>query len=187
VNLLTNIIEKVGFWTLRKAAKNQTRQKTVHNFESANSIGLLFDGTNEEHFESVQEFYGKLIRYVKTVKVLGFSRANDLPNQYLFKKNFTFYQKKDLNWYHKPINPDVDTFINRKFDILIDLTMNRDFHYQYIVANNPSRFKVGRNGDDNKLYDLMINLKDNDSIDYFIEQIYHYLNIINKPHFFVTS
>lgn len=186
MKLFNNIREKIGFWTLRKALKNQSRKKSVHNFETANHVGILFDATDEKHFESIQEFYHKLIRYVKVVKVIGYSRAGDLPNQYLFKKNFTFYQKKDLNWYHKPVNPDIDTFMKRPMDILINLSLSRDFHFKYIVASSPAQFKVGRYDDQNELYDLMIDLKNEDTLDYFIEQVYHYLNIINKPHFFVT-
>ncbi len=176
---------KIAYWTLQKSLRGQNRTRVVHNLDTAQSAGILFDASHPKHFESVEQFYRELGKKMKDVRVLGYFRGKEMPNQYLFKKDITFYQKKDLNWYRKPVKPEVDDFIARPFDILIDLSLSTDFPFQYIVAMSPAQLKVGHFTPGRNYYDLMIHVEKDPSIDYLIEQITHYLGTINKPYFAV--
>jgi len=72
-------------------------------------------------------------------------------------------------------------FLDKKFDILIDLNLNKLVLFDHLVALSLARFKVGRFRSDKNYYDLMINTKNEPTLEYFIQQITHYLEMINRP------
>ena len=92
---------------------------------------------------------------------------------------FDFFFLKDLNWYYKPQNYIIKNFIEKDYDILINLCDSRCIPIKYLAGSSRARFKVGKYEEKLDLYDMMINVKGN-TIDELINEIYHYLNIINK-------
>jgi hypothetical protein len=181
VKFFSNIKLRIGNYVINKNRKNLRRFKKVHNLKSAKYIGILFDATDKKHFDYVQDFYKFLRLRGIEVMVLGFVNSKDVPDKYLFKKDFCFFLRKSLNWYKKPVNDDVEKFIHEKFDILIDLNVENHFAFKYIFALSPAQFKVGRVTAEPNYYDLMINIQKRKEVDYFIEQTTHYLEIINRP------
>lgn len=181
MELFSNIRYGVGRWVLRKNLKNLQRTKRVFNLSTARKIGILFNGTREEHFNHVLEFHKFLKERGINTLVLGYVNAKDLPDKYLFKKDFYFFMKKDLNWYYRPVSEDAGKFITSNFDILIDLNMDRNFPCQFLVALSHAHLKVGRFTDKEQYYDLMIHIEKGKKIDYFIDQVKHYLEVINRP------
>ena len=181
MEFLTNIRLHVGRYVLHKKLKTLRRFKKVHNLKSAKYIGILFDATDEKHFDHIQDFYKFLRLMGIEVKVLGFVNDRDVPDKYLFKKDFFFFFRKSLNWYKKPVNDEVERFIHEKFDILIDLSLENHFAFGYIVGLSPAQFKVGRVTTEPSYYDFMINIQKKKEVYYFIEQTKHYLEVINRP------
>lgn len=182
MNIIPDLRKTIGTLVIRKSLRNVKRKRVVHNYDTAMSAGILFDASRQEHFNSIQAFSADLRKHVNDIRMLGYVKHNQLPNNYLFKKDFVFYQKKDLNWYLRPVKQEISYFVNRPFDILIDLSMSDAYHFQYIVALSPAQLKVGHFIPGRNYYDLMIHIEKNPDIDYFITQVNHYLSIINKPH-----
>ena len=181
MELISDIKQLIGQYVLNKNRKKFRRFKKVYNFKSAKYIGILFDATDEKHFDYVQDLYKFLRLTGIEVKVLGFVNDKDVPDKYLFKKDFFFFLRKSLNWYKKPINEEVEKFIHEKFDILIDLNLENHFAFRYIVGLSPAQFKVGRATKEPNYYDFMINIQKKKEVYYFIEQTRHYLEVINRP------
>lgn len=176
-----------GKAVLRKLHAKRVRRKKVFNFKTAQKIGIVFDATNPNHFNAVYGFYKDLLADRKEVFMLGFVDGTEIPEKYLFKKNLYIFTRKDVNWVYKPTNTDAIRFINKEFDILIDLTLEYYFLLDYILTLSLARFKVGRFHDERKCYDLSIYMKDGLTIEYFINQIRHYLERINRPTFAYRS
>ena len=176
-----------GKAVLRKLHAKRVRRKKVFNFKTAQKIGIVFDATNPNHFNAVYGFYKDLLADRKEVFMLGFVDGTEIPEKYLFKKNLYIFTRKDVNWVYKPKNTDAIRFINKEFDILIDLTLEYYFLLDYILTLSLARFKVGRFHDERKCYDMMIYMKDGLTIEYFINQIKHYLERINRPTFAYRS
>jgi hypothetical protein len=117
----------------------------------------------------------------KEVLALGYYDQKELPPMRFSKLGLDFFTKKNLNWHFKPIAPIVKNFINKEFDILIDLHNNDNLHFRYIVAMSKARFKIGKY--DKKVarfYDFMISTADHIALPQFIEQINHYINRFNN-------
>ncbi|NIA11846.1 MAG: hypothetical protein GWP10_19505, partial [Nitrospiraceae bacterium] len=172
---------KIGYYHIWKNRRNQHRKKQVFNLKTANSIGILFDATRSEDFDTVREFHHDLKKTGHTVSVLGFVNDKEIPAHYLFKKDFILCSKKMLNWYDRPIVQEVIDFSKCPFDILIDLTMKDHFVFDYITGSSPARFKVGRYREKPAYVDMMIQLEEETSLEYFIELVTSYLETINRP------
>lgn len=172
-----------GDFVLKRKLKHFRRTIKVHNFKTAKRIGIIFNATKQEDYRQVSGFIEdiKEIGIGMEVKVLGFVNNKDVPNEYLLKKNFSYFLKRSLNWYRKPVNSEVERFLTEKFDILIDFSLNNDYLFKYIMALSPSRFKVGKFREPNNYYDFMISINKDKDLKYFIEQVRHYLEMLNRP------
>ena len=81
----------------------------------------------------------------------------------------------------KPNNPIVNNFINRKFDILICLNLERSIPLQYVSSLAHASFKIGRfDKSDYTIYDFMIKTEGQTSLKQMIDQVNHYLNLIKN-------
>ncbi|MBE9511709.1 MAG: hypothetical protein IMY71_12600 [Bacteroidetes bacterium] len=181
MNIYLKIQLVIGNFVLKKKLKHSRRTKKVHNLKTAKRIGIVFNATEQDDYRQVSGFVKDIQDRGIEVKVLGFVNDKDAPNEYLLKKNFSYFLKKSLNWYGKPANPEVERFLNEKFDIVIDFSLDNDYLFKYIMALSPSRFKVGKFKEPNNYYDFMIRINKDKDLKYLIEQTSHYLEVINRP------
>ena len=169
---------KIGRYLFLKEFGKQATKRGYVTFEKAKSIGILYDSTNEKHFELVKK-YVKEIRetHHKEVVALGFYNQKELPPMRFAKLGLDFFTLKDLNWYHKPITPVVRNFVQRDFDILIDLHLQNSVPFRYILASSKAKFKIGKyNRLFTPFYDFMVSVSDETTFPQFLDQVIHYLN-----------
>jgi hypothetical protein len=181
MKLFANFKLLVARWVLNRQRKTRHRNKKVFNLRTARTIGIVYDASSTNHFEAVVEFAKDLSKRKLSVEILGYVKARDIPDNYLFKKGHAYFIKKDVNWYYRTRNPDALKFMNQKHDILIDLHLTRNFIFDYIVGMSLARFKVGRYRDVPNYYDLMIQVSEEPTFEYFIQQVQYYLDMINRP------
>ncbi|MFO8235656.1 MAG: hypothetical protein R6U04_09660 [Bacteroidales bacterium] len=179
MNIIKNIREKIGNWFLKRKLKSLKRKKIVCNLEKANTAGVLFTHAENSNFEIINEF----LRYLneKNIKifVLGYIHSNQIPEELKKYQKINFILKKDFNFFYKPKNHIIHSFIEKEFDLLIDISMQSYFPVKVINNLSRARFKAGKENNEGKDYDLMISLKRHQGLRFFIEQIKHYLNRIN--------
>lgn len=174
-----NIKHKIGQFNLKNRLKNLNRQVITHNFKTAKTAGIIFNSPDEKSFEAIKQFLAFLTEKELKVIALGYIPSKKIPENYLMRKGINFYCNNDLNWYFKPKNELVDQFINQEFDILFDLSIKEYFSVNYVGSLSKASFKIGRQSE-NAYQDLLIDIKGNNTIEYLIEQIKHYLNILNN-------
>jgi len=147
----------------------------------AKNIGLLFTVNDEQTYNRIDRYAKLLQRDRKVVRVLGFVNEKSIPHYCQTQIFFDYFTLKDLNWYNKPVKNTVNDFISKEFDVLIDLNTTDDFFIQHIAGVSKAHFKVGKYAEMNtRYYDLMIQLQGSTDQDSYIEQIHHYLTIINN-------
>jgi len=113
------------------------------------------------------------------VEVLGYVNDKQVPDHYLLRTGFNFFCMKDLNWFQRPVRPFALDFSNRNFDILFDLTLEEKFPLKYLSGLSPAAYKIGifkETGD----HDLMIELQEEKTVPYLVEQVKHYLSLIHS-------
>ena len=181
---MTGVIDKIKNLTanyhFKKEMAGQKRQKQYVSLNNARHIGLAYYLDNDQTYSVVSSFVKSLQDKNIKVKAMGYVRDKYLTQRYLPKISFDFFYGKDLNWLDKPGGSYVKDFLHDEFDIFIDLTMEDQLPIRYISARARARFKVGRYCENNKdIFDMLIKLEEGAGIDRLINEINHYLTIIN--------
>ena len=172
--------QKVGKWVFQRELKINKRTKEVCNLDNAQSIGILYDATSEEQLKIVKPFVSYFFDLKKDVKALGYVNSKQLSFHHTPKLQYDFFYQKDLNWYYKPQNYIIDNFVKKEYDILINLCDSSIIPIKYLVASSIAHFKIGIHEENYEIYDLMISLKDDKSMQKLMHEIKHYINLINK-------
>lgn len=180
MSFISNIKLSIGINILRSKLKKLKRERGVFNFDNAKTVGLVFNATKQESFDIANEFVKFLELKTITVKTLGFVDSKEVLEFYRETVNTKYFSKKNLNWFGKPKNENVDKFINQNFDILIDLSLIDEYPIVYISALSKAKFKVGRLTGKEEYLDFMIDISKKPEYKYLIEQIKHYLLSLNK-------
>ena len=177
--MIHNIRSSYGSYDLRKKARKLNRQKAIHNFNTARTAGILFTCKNEEDFNAIRDFKKYLEDHNIRPEVLGYVHEKQVPDHYLLRQGFNFFCMKDLDWFERPTRQFVLDFSSQRFDILFDLSIEEYFPLKYISGLSPAAYKIGiyRETDD---YELMIGLKEQKTVLYFVDQVKHYLSMIRS-------
>jgi hypothetical protein len=181
VKIFGKIRSSFGEKMLANKVKATVRQKQVHNFNSAKTIGILFDAGKSDDFRLVREFSKYLSGLQIECTVLGYLNADEIRSDLLFRDNINIFCNKDLDFFFRPSHHDAVKFISKKTDMLIDLSLIDYFPLRFISNLSPAVFKVGRYSETNQYMDLMIDIHSQPNVEFLIEQIKNYVSILNNP------
>ena len=181
MNILNNIKDFAANRYLKKHLPKNHRFRKIVNLDAAKTVGIIYVLKDEQTYNQITRFIKLLQEKQINVKAIGYFDGNIRPIYAIEKLSLDYYDRKDLNWYAKPKGNYVTDFCKTDFDILIDVSLLDIFQTKYIAAFSKAKFKVGKDGENNKaIYDLMIDVNPKTTLDEFITLIIHYLSIINK-------
>lgn len=177
----SKIQEITGEIVLSRRYSQITRDKAVVNLLEAKSIGLVYKVTDEKLFNAVKRLIKDLTNDKRQVMALGFVDDDTIPDYCVAAFSGYYFNRKALNWYKAPRSDYIIAFINKEYDILIDLSTSNDYILKYIVALSRAKFKVGRQRRGfEKYYDLMLRMKRSASLNEFVDNAVHYLTVLKS-------
>jgi hypothetical protein len=161
---------------VKKKLKN-----SLHNVKSnilsvgIQTVGLLIDAS---HFSEKEAFIQELTANgipEENIKVIVYKdrfKLNEVNSQLGFSD-------KNLNWNGEITNPNVNDFINEKFDLLISFYDVEKAILMLITHNSKAAFKVGFSSIDKRLNHLMI---DTNVQNYkvFTAELFRYLKLFKQ-------
>lgn len=153
------------------------------DFQSSESIGILFDANDMATRKIVLEYAEGLKKHNKKVELLAFYKSKKQENNFPFK-HFT---QKQLNFLRQPDGAIVKDFMFEPFDILINLFLNGHPALEYISALSAAHLRVGPYTERTYCYDLMIDTANRGDLPGFIKQVEFLLNKVNKKSHEITS
>ncbi|NNC82375.1 MAG: hypothetical protein HKN79_02260 [Flavobacteriales bacterium] len=158
----------------------QDRSRKVVNYHQARDIGVIYPSENESMYILAKHFvdYLKKEHGISKVLALGYIDAKEAPFYHAHVLMHDYFTAKEVNWFGYPSGQAVDSFVARDFDILIDLSDGNNIPLRFVLERSHARFKVGRNLQ-RESYDLLIDMKEESTLDLYIRQMNHYLNAIN--------
>jgi len=180
VNKIEQFKIYLGECHLKSKLKSFKRKSRFFNLDNAKTAGILFSNPDEQSFEAIKEFAILLKSKNISVTALGYIPGKKIPDKFLLHSNINFFSNNDLNWYYIPKNVSLNKFMNNKFDLLFDLSTNIHFPLHFVSVLSNASFKIGLETKENSDYDLMFNIEKNKSVNFLIEQIKHYLAMINN-------
>lgn len=168
---------KLGKWKLNRLVKNSNRCAIVCPLGQAKTIGISFTVNNQDELEKIRKILKRLAERNIQTYALGYIPVKKPNDFYLSQKSFNFFSDSDLDISLIPKSESVKEFIDTKFDILIDFGSEGYFPMNYMINVSKAAFKVGWFGN-NQPFDLMLNIDKKAGVEYYFDQVLHYLEKI---------
>lgn len=169
----------ISNYVINNNLSSNSRRKTniLFSFSNTKRIGIIFNGSKKNNNiiikESIKYFYKLNIN----CEAIGFVNKKKMYEHNLTSLNIDFFNKSDCNILGIPNSNNIKSFINNKFDLLINISDESHFTYDYIVTKSKSKLKIGHSN--NKYYDLVIKTEKISTAE-LIKEIIYYLELINS-------
>lgn len=111
---------------------------------------------------------------LKNAKIFSFKEYNKTD-----EVSNVVFTEKDVNWKGEFVNPDFKLFLEQPFDLLIGYFTERNLHLEMAVLQSNASFKVGFSGVNANLYEIEINEKIGNTVQ-FSNELKKYLKILKK-------
>lgn len=168
-----------------KAFKEKSIQKYVNkllmagkpnvNNHKIKTVAVLLNASEFHEFEVFRVYFKELGLNSAQHNIVAFTLDDKLDHN----KWNTHFSPKDFGWKGKLNNPDLETFINTPYDMLICYFKDQVLQLDFITAASKANLKVGIANNDERLYDLIIDVPLKD-INVFKQELKKYLTILNK-------
>lgn len=179
-NIIDTFREKIAGFQLKRQLKRQPHKASIHNLQTAESAGILFNALNPEHLSIVKELVHELKGFNIKSEALGYIHKGKREDNYIGDSVYSFACKKDFSFFYKPKAESIQNFIDKPYHLLIVLVDEHIFPIDYIGSLSKAQFKAGKKDINNEMFDFMIELKPDSSINDLKKHILHYLSIINN-------
>lgn len=176
--LFKSIRQKIGNSILHRKLRNRERKKGIFNFTTSKNIGVVFKTDTQSDFELVKRFLQFLSDQDNKVVALCFVDSKKVPDYYLLRKGFNFFSRAELSFFFLPKSQVILDFVERPFDMLIDLSIDSNFPLFYISNLSKARFKIGKQKKQQNQFDVMIDISKNNTVESLIDQIKHYVPVL---------
>jgi len=178
--MFNKLKSKIGYWYLNRQASKVKRTAKFLNLSEAKEIAVIANIDTIEKYKIISEFIDWIREKGKNVFVVAFVENEEFKKFFEKEKSILFFNKKNITWYGKPRNIKYNEFLEKEFDILIDTSLHQIITFHYLVALSKAKLKVGKYSDKYDYYDFVIDVGDNEDFAFFINQIKHYLCLLNK-------
>lgn len=178
MKIVQQVKQKAGFQMLKKISE-PVRIKHAFNFDTAKSIGILYQDDDERLYNKIRAFAKELKEKheVKNIRALGYVPFKEkmLPIWQSQKLEFGYFTQDDLNWHRRPISR-VTAFRNEEFDMLIDLSDGNVLPLLYLFKESKAKMKIGLQASGSeKFADFMLILKAPVVFENYLQQLKIYL------------
>ena len=168
-----------------KALREKSNQKFVEQAllnrkplilkEKIDSVGILLSHSEFFDYKKIEQLFVELGASIKNCKIATYTTSKN-PDVEKLKIPFSV---KDFGWKGQLKNSELQDFTESNFDVLICYFLEYNKELSQIAAVSQANFKIGITDKEERLYDLIINLKGLD-FDVFRVELKRYLNILKK-------
>jgi ABC-type sulfate transport system substrate-binding protein len=170
---------KLAEFVLAKKVAKTHRKVKAKGFREAKHIGIVYPFTPEGE-KIVRDFAHYIKDERMKVDTLGYVYSKEHMDNVISELSYHYFEKKTLSWLYTPIDRKVIAFLEKEYDILIDLSIKDYFPVKYLTSLSVAHFKVGAAFTyRNSVCDLTIDISKQKDLNYLIQQLKHYLNLIN--------
>lgn len=182
MELFKRIRLKIGDGMLRNKLAGTDRKPHYSNIRQVKNIGIVWDATKTDDFNFLSRFYQRMAEAKTDVKIMGYYPGKTLPDQLTAVRYLSVIRRDELNVFFHPVSSETISFINNKFDVLIDLNFKKLLPLQYITTLSNAGLKVGLFESDSiySPFDLMMDIKYPVSVEDYLNHVVHYLEMINS-------
>jgi len=177
---MLNFVKKhISNYLISNNLKSNKRNvnNTLFNFSEIDRIGILFNGSEKKNNIIIKETISYFSSKKISCEALGFVNNKRMYEHNLTSLNTDFFNLNDCSFLGTPKSNNSLSFINNHFDVLINISNENHFLYDYIVTKSNAKLKIGHTN--NKYYDLTIR-SDINNVGNFVKEVIFYLELINS-------
>lgn len=183
MKLFSGFRQQIGEYILNNRMKETVRFKEYNNFESAKSVGVIFNATKLDAYYLARDFIANLRKQGINTLGMGFALTKEAANFFAhnderYEKGIDVFSVGNVNWFYKPNNPLTDAFCANEFDILVDMSMGHDLPLRFIVGLSKAKLKIGNAESGNQYYDFTLRM-DEPNTEEYLNHVIHYLKNIS--------
>ncbi|WP_432411459.1 DUF6913 domain-containing protein [Rasiella sp. SM2506] len=170
------IFKKLKNNSLKKGLNTHLKARDTSGINArVKSIGFLVDEAHDPDFEKFYDIFKDLSLQSKDIKLFSFvDSKKKLPS---LQQNQV--QNKDFDWKGNLHNRNAQEFLDHDFDVLVGYYPKQHQILDVLVASSKAKFKVGFQGADERLYDLLLNVPFKDFA-LFKSELKKYLEVLGK-------
>jgi len=170
------MLKKVKHHSLKKHTEKKLNERDISQRNNPlKYLGFLVDEAFFDDFEMLYDFGVELGLQRKDIKVFTFvetrRRIPSLRQNQITNKEFTF--RGEIQ------NQNAREFLDFPFDVLIGFYKGKHEFLSAMAAQSNSKFKIGFNGADERIYDLLLAM-DIQKPEIFKAEVKKYLQIFKK-------
>ena len=164
---------------LKTELKHFHRNNQFYNLQTAKSIAVLFDASEEADYKRVAGF----VRHLQSLEIqvygIGYLKHKLVPHYCQQTLSYDFYTISQQNFFHVPNAPFVADFLPKEYHMLIDLNLNDIPSMKYLAAASRAQFKIGlRSEEYEQIYDFMLQGMDKDNLSGILKELLRYLETL---------
>lgn len=170
------MLKKIRLHSLEKQIDKSLSERDVSQRNSSlKYLGFLVDEAFFNDFEKLNEFGTELGLQEKDIKQFTFVETRrKIPS--LRQNQIT---NKEFTWRGEIQNENAKEFLEYPFDVLIGFYNGKHEFLDDLVARSKAKFKIGFNGADERLFDLLLTV-DLQKPELFKAEVTKYLRILKK-------
>lgn len=157
--------------------RNIDKRDVTRRNEPLNRLGFLVDEDVLEDDEMLFEWAPQLGIHAKDIKVLRFLETKD--KKPTLKQNQVYH--KNFDWKGRIHSIEATDFLTQPFDVLVGLYHGRNAFMDLMVSESKAHFKVGLQGGDPELFDLILAVPTG-RLGQIKKELIKYLRVLNKIH-----
>ncbi len=154
-------------------ARKPDKIREICSLDRAETIGILCEITDEDSYKAIFRIFTQLQQNSKVVHLIGYIDEKFVPFYCLQQLSADYFCQKQLTWCGEPNMVQVQDFIQRDFDILLDFNYRYHAPIETILSTAHSKFIIGSCADYRELYDLFIQTE-NGNYNQFLSSTFSY-------------
>ena len=159
-----------------KSLKQNNEHKASVEYRRIDNILILFtaDG-GKEKFQAMRQLQQNFQQDKKRVSFIYLLlKEEDRPDASL-DDHMKILRKSDIGFLGEIKNESVRDMIKMEYDLIIHADLKTNIYTDLVLSMLHSRCKIGKHLDDrDKFYDFMIHTNNENNINIYLDEIYHY-------------
>ncbi|XLS30896.1 DUF6913 domain-containing protein [Flavobacteriaceae bacterium M23B6Z8] len=172
---LDKLKQKAAVKILKKALKAAENDRQQKGFDKIKSVGFIVNFDEFNHTEVFQELAKEIGLKENEYKIIGFSERGLTGTGF----NIPVFSDKDLGWNGQIKNPDIEEFLSRDYDMLINYYKYAPIILKLVSAKTKSVMKIGLLDENQELNHITFGVSP-DSFSKFKEELIKYLRILKR-------
>lgn len=172
---LEKLKHKAAIKIIKKALKGAENIKIGQEPDKIKSIGFIVNFDEFNHTAVFQELAEGIGLKSNEYKIVGYSDKGLSGTGY----HIPVFTDKDLGWNAHIKNPDVEEFLDRKYDLIINYYKHAPILLKLVSAKASSPMKIGLLDENQELNHITFQMSP-DSFSKFRDELLKYLKILKK-------